>query len=129
MSVANTPAPQPQGSIAIQTIAMPADANWQGDIFGGWLMSQMDLAGAVHARQLAKGRVATIAVEQMTFLKPVPVGSLVSCYTRLLKKGRSSLTVLIEVWIAHEQAEAAKVTEGTFVYVAIDDEGHKRLLP
>lgn len=119
----------PKGDIAIQTIAMPADANWYGDIFGGWLMSQMDLAGAVKARELAKGRVATIAVEQMAFLNPVPVGALVSCYASVINKGRTSLSVLIEVWITHENLPLKKVTEGRFVYVAIDQQGNKRELP
>ena len=91
--------PLPAGELALQTIAMPADANWNGDIFGGWLVSQMDLAGAVSARRTARGRVATVAIDSMAFLRPVPIGSVVSCYTQLLEIGRSSMKILVEVWI------------------------------
>ncbi|HCK27966.1 MAG TPA: acyl-CoA thioesterase, partial [Alcanivorax sp.] len=86
----NDDIPQPQGTLALQTIAMPENANWNGDIFGGWLVSQMDLAGAVTARARAKGRVATVAIDSMAFLRPVPVGAVVSCYTRMQDIGRSS---------------------------------------
>src|SRR3990167_4471859 len=82
---------RPLGELALQTIAMPRDANYLGDIFGGWLLSQMDLAGAVLARRAAKGRIATVAVDSMMFLRPVPVGAVVSCYVRLLGIGRSSM--------------------------------------
>ena len=92
--------PQPTGELlAIQTIAMPQDANWNGDIFGGWLVSQMDLAGAVCARKAARGRIATVAIDSMAFLRPVPIGAVVSCYTDLLDVGRSSMRIRVEVWI------------------------------
>jgi len=120
--------PQPQGDLAIQTIAMPADANWHGDIFGGWLVSQMDLAGAVCARQCARGRVATVAIDSMSFLRPVPVGAVVSCYTELMEVGHSSMRIRVEVWI-NAMTEAQKVTEGLFTFVAIDASGRTRPVP
>ncbi len=120
--------PRPRGELSIQTIAMPADANWNGDIFGGWLVSQMDLAGAVCARGEARGRVATVAIDSMAFLRPVPIGAVVSCYAELLDVGRSSLRICVEVWI-RAMGDEAKVTEGTFTFVAIDDEGRTRPVP
>jgi acyl-CoA thioesterase YciA len=118
---------RPAGEPAIRTIAMPADTNPNGDIFGGWIMAQMDVAGAVAAVRLAKGRVATVAVTGMTFHKPVLVGDLVSCYAGLQKVGRTSITVRVETWIDRNRSgDAYKVTEGTFVYVAIDDQGRPR---
>ena len=119
----------PQGEVSIQTIAMPKDANWNGDIFGGWLVSQMDLACAVCARRRAQGRVATVAIDSMAFLRPVPVGAVVSCHTRLESTGSTSMKIHVEVWICSEQLEAQKVTEGRFVFVAIDADGNKRALP
>jgi len=117
----------PVGQLTLQTLAMPRDTNPHGDIFGGWLLSQMDLAGAVLARQLTKGRVATVAVSDMGFLRPVPVGALVSCYTSLLETGRTSMRINIEVWIdGGDNGERAKVTEGDFVYVAISEDGKTR---
>jgi len=116
--------PQPIGTLAIQTIAMPQSANWNGDIFGGWLVSQMDLAGAVTARKKARGRVATVAIDSMAFLRPVPVGAVVSCYTQLQDIGRSS-----EVWIREDSGTLSKVTEGHFTFVAIDDTGRTRAVP
>ncbi|MCB1836531.1 MAG: acyl-CoA thioesterase [Alcanivoracaceae bacterium] len=121
--------PLPAGELALQTIAMPADANWNGDIFGGWLVSQMDLAGAVSARRTARGRVATVAIDSMAFLRPVPIGSVVSCYTQLLEIGRSSMKILVEVWIGDHNENLAKVTEGHFTFVAIDGTGHTRPVP
>ena len=116
----------PQGELALQTIAMPKDANYHGDIFGGWLLSQMDLAGAVVARRTAHGRVATVAADSMVFLRPVPVGSVVSCYARMLQIGRSSMQILVEVWVGDLQHEQQKVTEGKFTFVAIDEQGRTR---
>jgi acyl-CoA thioesterase YciA len=115
---------------AIRTIPMPADANANGDIFGGWMMAQMDLAGAVAAMRRARGRVATVAVEAMTFHRPVMVGDLVSCYAEVIRVGRTSLTVRIDAWVERRlSGEAAQVTGGTFTYVAIDDAGKPRLVP
>ena len=121
--------PLPAGELALQTIAMPADANFNGDIFGGWLVSQMDLAGAVSARKKARGRVATVAIDGMAFLRPVPIGSVVSCYTQLLDVGRSSMKIMVEVWIRDHNDHQAKVTEGRFTFVAIDETGRTRPVP
>lgn len=116
----------PGGELALQTIAMPKDANYLGDIFGGWLLSQMDLAGAVLARRAARGRIATVAVDSMVFLRPVPVGAVVSCYAKLLSIGRSSMQVMVEVWVGDFAGEQQKVTEGKFTFVAIDENGRTR---
>jgi len=105
---------------------MPADTNPNGDIFGGWLMAQMDVAGAVTAVRRSKGRVTTVAVAAMTFHKPVFVGDLVSCYAEIVKVGRTSMTVRVETWADRRSGEVLKVTEGTFVYVALDANGKPR---
>ena len=89
---------KPEGTLSLQTIAMPADTNWSGDVFGGWIVSQMDLAGAIHAERFSKGRCATISINQMTFLVPVKVGDVISCYTKILKVGNTSIQMQIEVW-------------------------------
>ncbi|MDB6167909.1 MAG: putative acyl-CoA thioester hydrolase [Verrucomicrobia bacterium] len=114
----------PSGDVVIRTIAMPADANANGDIFGGWLVSQMDLGGAILARGTALSRVTTVAIDAMAFLRPVCVGDTVSCYAKVLKIGRTSLTVSVEAWV-HRFAESSQkqVTTGHFTYVAIDPEG------
>jgi acyl-CoA thioesterase YciA len=112
---------------ALRTVAMPADANPNGDIFGGWLMAQMDLAGAVAAVRRAQGRVATVAVEAMQFHKPVFVGDIVSCYAEVVRVGRSSMTVTVETVVERRRTRATeKVTEGTFTYVALDADGRPR---
>lgn len=122
--------PTPNGELVLQTLALPADTNSNGDIFGGWLMSQMDLGGAIAAREIAKGRVTTVAVGAMAFLRPVPVGATVSCYCEVLEVGRASIKTLIEVWVkTYNRLEQLKVTEGEFVYVAIDDCGRTRPIP
>lgn len=121
--------PTPGGELALQTLALPKDANSNGDVFGGWLMSQMDLAGAIIAREMAKGRVTTVAVGSMSFLRPVPMGSVVSCYCEVMEVGRSSIKTRIEVWVKHYEKIQQKVTEGEFVYVAIDDSGRTRPVP
>ncbi len=108
---------------ALRTIAMPADANANGDIFGGWLLSQMDLAGSVVAVQKAKSKVATVGIEAMSFHKPVFVGDEVSCYASIEKIGRTSITIKVDTWARARQAEkAVQVTEGKFTYVAIGDD-------
>jgi acyl-CoA thioesterase YciA len=120
---------QPLGTLTLQTLSMPSDTNPLGDIFGGWLLSQMDIAGAILALEVAKGRVTTVAVSGMKFLHPVPVGSLVSCYSILRSVGNTSIRIGIEVWIKDFKTHhRLKVTEGEFVYVAIDGEGKKRLV-
>lgn len=122
--------PIPNGELVLQTLTLPKDTNSNGDVFGGWLMSQMDLAGAIASREVAEGRVTTVAVGSMGFLRPVPVGSTVSCYCEILEIGRSSIKVLIEVWVKQYSRHARqKVTEGEFVYVAIDDAGRTRPVP
>ena len=121
--------PSPQGDLSLQAVAMPCDTNPHGDIFGGWLMSQMDLAGYVTACEVADGRVATVAVEGMSFLTPVHVGAVVSCYCDVVDIGRSSVRVVVEVWINSKQdGEPIKVTEGTFIYVATDSEKRTRVI-
>ncbi len=115
---------------AIRTIAMPADANASGDIFGGWMMSQMDMAGGVAAVARAKGRVVTVAVEAMTFHRPVLVGDLVSCYAEVVRVGRTSLSVRIDAWVERRiGGEAERVTSGTFTYVAVDAARKPRVVP
>ncbi len=119
-----------KGEITIQTLAMPADTNANGDIFGGWLVSQMDLAAGILAKKISRGRVATIAIHSMTFHRPVHVGDLVSCCVELIKLGNTSLTIAVEAWTeALATGEKYCVTEGTFVLVAIDDEGRPRQVP
>lgn len=120
----------PQGLVSLQTVAMPADTNWNGDIFGGWLLSQMDLAGAIYAQERARGRVTTVAIEAMSFLTPVKVGDVITCYTSIEKTGKTSLKIHIEVWKTNLERKAEKIlTEGTFVFVAIDDHGRPRPVP
>ena len=120
----------PQTEPALRTLAMPADANPNGDIFGGWVLAQMDLAGGVVAARRAGGRMATVAVEAMRFHAPIAVGDLVTCYARVKKTGTTSITVDIETWARRRRgAEEVRVTEGTFIYVAIDDNGRPRPLP
>ncbi len=120
----------PQGTLTLQTIAMPADTNANGDIFGGWLMAQMDLASSVLARGRARGRVATVAVEGMTFHRPVHVGDVVSMHAELLQEGRTSMVIDVEAWVTRQPSgQRLKVTEAKFVFVAVDDDGRKRALP
>ncbi len=117
----------PEGTLSLQTIAMPADTNWSGDVFGGWIVSQMDLAGAIHVERFSKGRCATIAINQMTFLVPVKVGNVISCYTKILEVGNTSVQVQIEVWNSHDDSrEPVRITEGVFTFVAVDVKGNKR---
>ena len=121
--------PVPSGELALQTVAMPKDTNPNGDIFGGWLLSQMDIAGMVTASDMAGGRVATVAIEGMAFLTPVHVGAVVSCYCDVLEIGRSSVRIVVEVWInSQHDGEPIKVTEGEFVFVAIDENGRTRAI-
>lgn len=117
------------GEPAIRAVAMPADANANGDIFGGWVLSQMDLAGGTVASQRSGGRCATVAIEAMAFHRPVFIGDLVSCFADIAKTGRTSITVKIDTYAARRlSGELVKVTEGTFIYVAIDDDGKPRAL-
>jgi acyl-CoA thioesterase YciA len=122
---------EPRGELAIRTLAMPADTNPHGDIFGGWLISQMDIAGGITANARARGRVATVAVTGFTFHKPVLVGDVVCCYADIRKIGRTSITIGVEAWVLRrdESSDRIKVTEGVFTFVAIDDDGSPRPVP
>jgi acyl-CoA thioesterase YciA len=111
----------PAGELVLRTLAMPADTNPSGDIFGGWLLSQMDVAGSLLAKERAPGRVATVAIDSMTFHQPVFVGDVLCCYADMLRVGRTSLTVNVQAWVLRDgTGDRVKVTEGTFTYVAID---------
>jgi len=115
---------QPQGELVIQTIAMPKDTNRDGDIFGGWLVSQMDLGSAILAGKIAKSRVVTVAIEGMSFLNPVGVGDTVACYAWLEKIGRTSMKICVDVWVTrYRTGERVKVTNGVFTYVALGPDG------
>lgn len=134
MTVETMPAeavqPQDRGAPVIRTIAMPADTNPAGDIFGGWLMAQMDLAAGNVAARRARGRCATISVEAMTFHHPVFVGDEVSIYAEILKVGRSSIRIHVEVWRRERESEVTrKVTEGIFTFVAIGPDRRPRPVP
>lgn len=114
----------------IRTIAMPADTNPNGDIFGGWLMSQMDLAAGNVAARRSRGRAATVAVEAMSFLSPVAVGDEVSLFARVVKEGRTSMRIEVEAWRrARSSEDTTKVTEAVFTFVALDEAGRPRALP
>ena len=119
--------PQPRGELAARTLAMPADTNPAGDIFGGWIMAMMDAAGAMTATRLAGGRVVTAAVSHIAFLQPVKVGDVVCCYTDVVRIGRSSLTLCVEVWVLRQGRGArVKVTAAEFTFVALDESGKPR---
>lgn len=124
---------QPQGSMVLRTLAMPGDTNPNGDIFGGWIMAQMDIAGGILAKEVAHGRTATIAVNSMKFIRPVKVGDVVCCYGEVTRTGTTSVTLHLEVWVKPvlrtDEEDRFLVTEADFTYVAIDDDGNKRPLP
>lgn len=121
--------PNPPGGAHLRTIAMPRDANPSGDIFGGWTLSMMDLAGATFAAERAGGRVATVAIDAMKFLRPIAVGDEVSCFCSWADEGRASVKVRIETWTRSGGGkDAEKVTEGIFTFVAVTDEGKPRPL-
>jgi acyl-CoA thioesterase YciA len=120
----------PKGFLTLQTLAMPADTNANGDIFGGWLMAQMDLGSSVMARSRAQGRVATVAVEAMTFHRPVHVGDVVSIHAEILRTGTTSIQIGVEAWVTRQPGgDRFQVTEARFVFVAVDKDGVKRVLP
>jgi acyl-CoA thioesterase YciA len=114
---------QPIGKLALQTVAMPADTNANGDIFGGWLVSLMDMAAGIEGRRRAKSRVVTAAIHSLIFIKPVNVGDTVTCYANLVKVGRTSMQFQMEVWTLNYNDQNQKVAEGLFTFVAIDDKG------
>jgi acyl-CoA thioesterase YciA len=121
---------EPCGDLCIRTLAMPANTNQNGDVFGGWLLSQMDLAGGVFASKTAKLRTVTVAIDAMNFRKPVFVGDLVSVHASLVKVGKTSITVHLEAWVMRrKEMHSILVTDGNFTYVAIDDSGHPQVIP
>jgi acyl-CoA thioesterase YciA len=123
MHASETSGQQPRAEPALRAIAMPADANPHGDIFGGWLLSQMDLAGGMAATRRAKGRTVTVAITAMTFHRPVFIGDEVTCYAEITKVGRTSITVKVESWVRRGIGEEQiAVTEGIFTYVAVGDD-------
>jgi acyl-CoA thioesterase YciA len=115
---------EPSGDLCIRTMAMPADTNANGDIFGGWLLSQMDIGGGIFASKVARSRTVTVAIEAMSFRKAVYVGDLVSVYGTLVRTGRTSITVRLEAWaVRRREMQSILVTDGNFTYVSIDDQG------
>ena len=120
---------EPCGDLCTRTLAMPADTNQNGDIFGGWLLSQMDIGGGVFASKIAKSRTVTVAIEAMNFRKPVYVGDLVSVHANLVKIGRTSVTVHLEAWVLRrKEMQSILVTDGNFTYVSIDEQGHPQAI-
>ena len=130
IEIDHDPNPHPNGELAIQTVALPSDTNQFGEIYGGWLTSKMDMAASIASARLARGKVATVAIDNITFLWPIRVGALVSCYTRVKGVGRSSVRVDVEAWVQEGHAtDWTKVAEGRFVFVAIDGNGRTRAIP
>ena len=120
---------EPQGDLCIRTLAMPADTNGNGDIFGGWLLGQMDLAGSVFAGKITKSRTVTVAIEAMNFRKAVYVGDLVSVHANLVRIGRTSIAVHLEAWVLRrKETQSILVTDGNFTYVSIDEQGHPQVI-
>jgi acyl-CoA thioesterase YciA len=117
--------------LALRVMPMPADTNPTGDVFGGWIAAQVDIAGAIPARRRACGRVATISIDSFLFKQPVSVGDLLSFYATIVKEGRTSITIAVEVYAERhpEDPVVVKVTEAKLTYVSVDNEGKKRLLP
>ena len=130
MSDSDIPLENPRGELTVRLMAMPSDTNANGDIFGGWVLSQMDQAGGIAARERSHGRVVTIAVEAMTFIRPVKVGDVLCVYTAIERIGRTSMKVHIEAWAQRFHTHVRqKVTDATFTFVAIDEEGRPRPVP
>ncbi|GJM12726.1 MAG: acyl-CoA thioesterase [Pseudohongiella sp.] len=121
----------PVGELALQTLAMPKDTNANGDIFGGWLVSQMDLAAGIASKMATRGRSVTVAIENVHFINPVQVGATVSCYTEVVKTGRTSVHIKVEVWTSSIGIgdSPKKMADGLFVFVAIDEQGKPRPIP
>jgi acyl-CoA thioesterase YciA len=120
----------PRGELAARILAMPADTNPAGDIFGGWIMSLMDAAGAITVARCVSGRAVTVAVTDMAFLQPVKIGDVVCCYTEPVRMGQTSLTLHVEVWVLRQgRGERVKVTEAEFTFVALDETGKPRPIP
>ena len=129
MSATEELQPEPQGALTIRTLAMPADTNPAGDIFGGWVISQMDIAGGICAVERVRGRVVTVAVEAMSFIAPVKVGDVLCVYCEVEHVGTTSLTINVEAWVRRNRIDdRVQVTHGRFVYVALDEAGNKRVI-
>jgi acyl-CoA thioesterase YciA len=130
--VVDAPISRPGGDMILQTLAMPSDTNPNGDIFGGWIMSQMDIAGGILAKEVTQSRVVTVAVDSIHFIKPVHVGDVVSCFGSITRVGTTSVTIRLEVWVRpviHEAGRHSgqfKVTEAAFTYVSVDENGIKQ---
>ena len=129
----NLDATKPNGKLLLRTLAMPADTNPNGDIFGGWIMSQMDIAGGIFAKEICCTRTVTVAVDSIVFIRPVQVGDVVCCYGKVLKMGTTSITINLEVWVkkppqvcAIDPDSRLLVTKAAFTYVAVNDEGNKQ---
>jgi len=122
--------PAPQGVLTVRTIAMPADTNANGDIFGGWVMAHMDQAGGIAGVERAQGRVVTVKVDSMTFIAPMKVGDVLEVYTRIGEIGRTSMKIHIEAWAQRfRTTRREKVTDAIFTFVAVDDAGRPRAVP
>ncbi len=130
MTTAENLRQKPQGQLILRTLAMPANTNANGDIFGGWIMSQLDLAGGILAKEISGGRIVTISVSSITFKKPVKVGDVVCCYGECTHVGRTSMSIDLEIWVKPVNEDGIgdrfMVCDGTFNYVAIDAEGVPR---
>ena len=125
MSGSGAEGDQPSGDLTLRTLAMPADANPAGDIFGGWVLSQMDIAAGICAAKEAQCRVATVGIEAMSFLKPIYVGDVLCVYSSIKKLGRTSISIALEAWVLRDRlGDRVKVTDGTFTFVALDDKGN-----
>lgn len=126
---------QPKGELILRTLAMPANTNANGDIFGGWVMSQMDIAGGILAKEVSHGRIVTVAVDGMKFIQPVSVGDTVCIHGEVSRVGTTSIAIALQVWVRKSYATTMgeplrnQVTEATYTYVAIDDQGNKREVP
>jgi acyl-CoA thioesterase YciA len=130
MTYSHPPSSEPRGELAVRVVAMPADTNANGDIFGGWVMSRMDQAGGIAGVSRSHGRVVTVAVDAMTFIRPVKVGDVLCVYTEVEKVGRTSMKIHIEAWAQRFMTrDREKVTDATFTFVAIDDSGRPRVVP
>jgi len=130
MSDLNDDRPVPRGELITQVVPLPSDTNPNGDVFAGWLVRHMDIAAATLAGRISLGRNATVAMDRMEFLSPLRVGSQVGCYGELIEVGSSSMKINIEVWTRDRTAKKPrKVTEGIFIYVAIDEQGRIREVP
>ena len=129
--MAEEPVLLPKGQPALRVMPMPADVNQNGDVFGGWIMAQVDVAGAIPAMRRARGKVATVSVNSFLFKQPVSVGDVVSFFAEVVNTGRTSITVNVEVYAERNPTHpvTVKVTEATLTYVAIDQQGNKRALP